>query len=215
MNPANDKKKPIITPAPNGPYLVKDLEELRNSKGQEIKTRPSVALCRCGGSSNKPFCDGTHAKIGFSSEKLTDGSEDKRENYSGAEVTIHDNRGLCAHAGRCTDGLSSVFRLGQEPWIDPNGAKAEEIIATVKKCPSGALSYSIQGSEHKDQDREPAVTVSKNGPYLITGSLELVGESFRQGASREHFTLCRCGHSKNKPFCDGTHWYVKFEDDKN
>ena len=134
MNSTKNKTKVTITPAPNGPYLVKDLETLRNSKGQELETKPSLALCRCGGSSNKPFCDGTHAKIGFYGKKLTDGSNNKRQDYVGSEVTIHDNRGLCAHAGRCTDGLPSVFRLKTEPWIDPDGANAEEIVAIVKKC---------------------------------------------------------------------------------
>jgi hypothetical protein len=102
-----------------------------------------------------------------------------------------------------------------EPWIDPDGAQVEEIIEAVKRCPSGALSYSIDGVERRDQDRESMITVSKDGPYLVTGRVELEGESRAEGASEEHYTLCRCGASKNKPFCDGTHWYVKFTDDKN
>ena len=76
------KSKPSITPAPDGPYLVRDLENLTNRKGP-IDTKPTMALCRCGGSANKPFCDGTHAKIGFSSAKLEGRVEDKRESYEG------------------------------------------------------------------------------------------------------------------------------------
>ena len=109
--------KPVVTPASNGPYLVKDLETLRNSKGETLETRPTVALCRCGGSENKPFCDGTHARIGFSDEKLGGGPQDQRENYAGSQITVHDNRGICSHAGRCTDGQPAVFRMKQEPWI--------------------------------------------------------------------------------------------------
>lgn len=211
---SSKKPRPTIACAPNGPYIVKHLEALRNASG-ELETKPQIALCRCGGSANKPFCDGSHTTNGFSSEKLADGSKDKRDNYVGQEITIHDNRGICAHAGRCTDGLAAVFRLKEEPWIHPNSAKAEEIIAIVKQCPSGALSYSIENVEDRDQDRDPAIMVAKNGPYVVTGGPELIGETRGEGASTEHFTLCRCGGSKNKPFCDGTHWSIEFTDDKN
>jgi CDGSH-type Zn-finger protein len=207
-------QKPTIIPSPDGPYLVKDLEKLSNNNGP-IEIKKTIALCRCGASANKPFCDGTHSKIGFSSAKLDGRVEDKRENYKGEKITIHDNRGICAHAGRCTNGLPKVFRLQQEPWIDPNASGSEEISGVIGKCPSGALSYSTDGVEHRDRDGEPAIFVAPNGPYLITGGPELK-ETFRaEGASTEHFTLCRCGGSKNKPFCDGTHWHIQFKDDKN
>ena len=207
--------KPTIAPAPNGPYLVKDLETLQDSKGETLETRPTVALCRCGQSENKPFCDGTHARVGFSDEKLEGRTEDRRKDYTGSQITLHDNRGICSHAGRCSDGQPSVFRLKQEPWIDPDGAVREEIIAVVKRRPSGALSYSVDGTEHRDQQREPAVLVSENGPYLITGEVDLADSPMGEGASREHYALCRCGASKNKPFCDGTHWSVEFTDENN
>jgi CDGSH-type Zn-finger protein len=208
------KAKPSIKLIANGPYIVNDLEDLRNQKGP-METQPRMALCRCGGSENKPFCDGSHAKIDFSSDKVTGRIEDKRENYEGDGVTIHDNRGICAHAGRCTDGLPSVFRLGQEPWIDPKGAPSDEIVSTVKQCPSGALSYSGDGENRSDAEDQPSIFVSPNGPYVVTGGPELHDTDRGEGASKEHFTLCRCGGSKNKPFCDGSHWYRKFTDDKN
>ncbi len=69
MKPTKPDSKPTIECAPNGPYLVKNLENLQNSKGDRIPTKPVIALCRCGGSANKPFCDGTHEKIGFKSEE--------------------------------------------------------------------------------------------------------------------------------------------------
>jgi CDGSH-type Zn-finger protein len=212
----SDRKKttPSITPMPDGPYVVKDLQNLQNRKGS-IETKPWIALCRCGGSGNKPFCDGTHAKIGFSSSKLEGRIEDKREDYEAKGITIHDNRGICAHAGRCTDGLPGVFRLDKEPWIDPNGTNVEEIVETIKQCPSGALSYSIGDVEHKDREGEPTVFVAPNGPYVVSGGPELLDTERGEGVSNEHFTLCRCGGSKNKPFCDGTHWHKKFTDDKN
>ena len=210
--------KPKIACLANGPYyLLSDMTAapvpyLRRANGEPCSTVRGVALCRCGGSKNKPFCDGTHGTIGFSDRRLADGSLDRRESYAGKRITIHDNRQLCAHAGFCTDRLASVFRMGSEPWIDPDGAAAQEIVATIRKCPSGALSYSIDGVEHRDQEREAAVTVTDHGPYAVTGGVELLGVAFGQEASREHYTLCRCGASKNKPFCDGSHWHVNFRD---
>jgi CDGSH-type Zn-finger protein len=219
MSSDNPSPKPKIACLPNGPYyLLYDLDPapvpyLRKWNGQACANIKGAALCRCGGSKNKPFCDGTHSINGFSDKKLTDGSANKRVDYRGRTITIHDNRGICSHAGFCTENLKRVFRMGEEPWIDPDGATAEEVIRVVRMCPSGALSYSVDGVEHRDQDREPMVTVTPNGPYAVTGGIELIGQEFGEGASREHYTLCRCGASKNKPFCDGSHWAVGFKDE--
>jgi CDGSH-type Zn-finger protein len=234
------KEKPKIMPLPNGPYYLlndmqpKIVENLQNSRGEPLSTVTGVALCRCGASNNKPFCDGTHATIGFSSEnkgteKDGNGEEknkvikDKRKDYAGEKITVHDNRRICSHAAECVNNLPSVFRLNARPWINPDGANVEEIINTIRKCPSGALSYSIDGIEHRDQnDRNPMVTVSKDGPYLIIGGVELIGGDANNnniiqhgdGASKEHYTLCRCGASNNKPFCDGMHKVINFKDDR-
>ena len=210
--------KPKLSCLPNGPYYLlhdmtpAEVPNLRRANGDPCANVHGIALCRCGGSKNKPFCDGTHSTIGFKSERLTDGSSDRRVNYKGKQITIHDNRGICAHAGACTDNLKAVFRMDSEPWIDPDAAAVDEIVATIRKCPSGALSYSIDGAEHRDEERPPMVTVTNDGPYTITGGVELLDVPFGEGASREHYTLCRCGGSKNKPFCDGTHWSLGFRD---
>jgi CDGSH-type Zn-finger protein len=230
------KEKPKILPLPNGPYyLLNDLkpkivENLQNSKGEPLSTMSGVALCRCGASKNKPFCDGTHGTIGFSSENKVaeNGSsgekkviKDKRKDYVGKMITVHDNRRICSHATECVNNLPSVFKLNARPWIDPDAASLEEIINTIRKCPSGALSYSIDGVEYKDQnERIPMVTISKDGPYLITGGIDLIGDNnnilqFGAGASKEHYTLYRCGASNAKPFCDGVHKVINFKDDKN
>lgn len=206
---------PVIECAPNGPYLVKNLDRLWNSKGDSLATKPVTALCRCGRSSSKPFCDGTHKNVGFSDARLTDGSDGKRVSYVGSRITIHDNRGICAHAGYCTEGLQAVFNSERKPWIDPDGASVETVVAVIRKCPSGALSYSLDGVEHLDRTREPSITVTENGPYAVVGGARLVGADMRDGAATERFTLCRCGASKNKPFCDGSHWEIEFKDDKN
>jgi CDGSH-type Zn-finger protein len=215
MSKETDSKTAVIEPAPNGPYLVKNPPTLKNSKGETLETKPVTALCRCGRSDNKPFCDGTHAKVGFSSERIADGSTDKQDHYEGKAITINDNRGVCAHSARCTDGLKSVFKYGEEPWIDPDGADLEAIKKQVRECPSGALSYTMDGVEHDRYHHEAGIGIVKNGPYRVFGGIELVEASAgRKPQSRDHYTLCRCGGSKNKPFCDGTHW-KGFKDDKN
>jgi len=205
----------VLEPLPNGPYLVKGLGRLANSMGETLPTKDVIALCRCGGSQNKPFCDGTHKKKDFSGENLSDRSRDRRVGYVAEGITIHDNRGICSHAGFCSDSLRAVFDPKRKPWIEAHAADADEIAAVVRTCPSGALSYSIGGVEHRDREREPEILVSKDGPYHVRGGIELVDAPWGEGASREHYALCRCGESKNKPFCDGTHWAIEFTDEKN
>ena len=111
-----------ITPTANGPYQVEGASSIsRMGDEDDIDISPRAFLCRCGGSSNKPFCDGTHARNGFSSDKDPTRVPDQRDDYGAGNLTIHDNRGLCAHAGRCTDNLASVFRLGTAIQIKLNG----------------------------------------------------------------------------------------------
>src|SRR5919202_1797512 len=212
------KEKPKIMPLPNGPYYLlndmkpKIVENLQNSKGEPLSTVTGVAICRCGASNNKPFCDGTHATIGFSSEnkgteKDGNGEErnkvikDKRKDYAGEKITAHDNRRICSHAAECVNNLPSVFRLNARPWINPDGANIEEIINTIGKCPSGALSYSIDGIEHRDQNDRNNNNNNNNIQY-------------GDGASKEHYTLCRCGASNNMPFFDVMHKVINFKDDR-
>jgi CDGSH-type Zn-finger protein len=83
--------------------------------------------------------------------------------------------------------------------------------------PFWCIELSIEGIEYRDYDGKPLVKVSKNGPYLVSGGIELVGgeAEFPEDLSKEHYTLCRCGASNNKPFCDGSHSTINFKDDKN
>jgi CDGSH-type Zn-finger protein len=128
----NNQVKPKILPLPNGPYyLINDMQpkvvdNLKNFKGETLSTTIGIALCRCGASKNKPFCDGTHSVIRFSSKNMTlkenDTSKispkDKRRDYTDKEITIHDNRKICSHAAECVNNLPSVFKLGSRPWIN-------------------------------------------------------------------------------------------------
>lgn len=212
--------EPEIRVSLDGPYVVTNVCEFRSWLGEALPAKAEMALCRCGQSSNKPFCDGSHAKANFSGAKDPSRVPDRRDEYDGVGVQIFDNRGICAHSGFCTDRLASVFHVGKEPFVTPSGGRMDEIIQAVRACPSGALSYGIDAVEaraHVDQKRPPAIEVSKDGPYRITGGVRLVDEVGNdvlraEGSSREHYTLCRCGHSQNKPFCSGMHWHVKFAD---
>ena len=197
----------------NGPYCVRGPMRLRDARGADLPAVGSIALCRCGNSAKKPFCDGTHKKTGFDGANLTVGPVDAAQAYRGKRITIHDDREICSHSGVCTDNLSAVFRLGQEPWIDADGADAEVVMALVQRCPSGALSYSMEGAPTTEAPNECLITASKNGPYCVSGPVALA-EDGAQPRFPERYALCRCGASKNKPFCDGTHWAVGFDESR-
>ena len=204
----------------DGPYLLTNLHRLRSWLGVDMTTMPQVALCRCGRSASKPLCDGTHADVGFTDGKDPNRVPDRLDTYAGVQVTVRDNRGTCAHSGFCTDRLPTVFRREADTFVAPSEGRMDEIVRAVHGCPSGALSLAAEEREADptvDRDREPAVEVSKDGPYRITGRIPLLDARSEPvprnaGASLEHDSLCRCGHSRNKPFCSGTHWYVDFHD---
>ncbi len=205
-----DKKISIAT-SPNAPLVVKNLENLTEANGNSFPAKKkAVALCRCGNSKNKPFCDGQHGKISWSDKKSSDRQPRKIDSYNGKKITIHDDRGICSHAGFCTAGLPKVFQMKVEPWINPDAETVEEIIKTIKKCPSGALSYSIDGILYNKFSEYPKITITKDGPYCVNGSIEFYDKD--RPETENHYTLCRCGNSKNKPFCDGQHWYIHFKD---
>ncbi len=212
---------PEIRCAANGPYLVTNAARVAGWLGEELPTRPQMALCRCGESAIKPLCDAACVRVGFTDRKDPKRVPDKRDTYDGVQLTVFDNRGICQHSGFCTDRLNTVFHT-EGAFVTPSGGRMDEIIRAVRDCPSGALSYAIDGIEARaqvdwDNTRGATIEVSKDGPYRITGSIPLTdqaGESVKRaaGSSLEHYALCRCGHSQNKPFCSGMHWYVDFKD---
>jgi len=209
------ESKPVaIKMVKDGPYIVKDLQNFSNQKGA-IVCKEAIGLCRCGQSANKPYCDGTHKNIGFNSDNQFDPAKDRLDSYQGKEITIHDNRSICAHAGYCTDGLPSVFRYGEDPFVDPDGASFEEIVDIVNQCPSGALSYTIEDESETRIINDASIFIEPNGPYVVKGKVVLLDTAKGKGASESSYTLCRCGASKNKPFCDGSHWDINFTDDDN
>jgi CDGSH-type Zn-finger protein/truncated hemoglobin YjbI len=183
---------------------------------------PTLALCRCGASATKPSCDGVCHSNGFTDAKDPKRVPDQRDSYPGTQVTIFDNRGICQHSGLCTDRAPVAFRTNAEPFVAPSGARLDELVRAVRDCPSGALSLAFDGQEARDLadwngSRERVIEVTQDGPYRVTGGIPVTDADGADvpraaGSSREHYALCRCGHSQNKPFCSGMHWYVEFRD---
>lgn len=204
----------LLEPLSNGPYLATNASNLTNSKGEELLTHPAIALCRCGESANKPFCDGTHSRIGFTSEKSPERTSDGVKDFAGADITVHYNLLQCASAEHCSEELAAVFRKGEKPWIQPDHGSPQEIMEVIERCPSGALRYTFNGKTGPASREHPQIRIAKNGPYEVEG-IALRVDQWSEAAARDRYTLCRCGASKNKPFCDGSHWRIGFTDDKN
>ncbi len=205
--------KPSISMSPKGPFIVKGLERLTDAQDQPIETgRPVLALCRCGASKNKPLCDGTHSSVGFSGEKERTETFGTRE-FEGTELTVVDNVGFCCHNGACVDGAPEVFfrREGDVRVSAPDEADRQTIIDTIRKCPSGALAYRLEGELHDEYFSDPEIFISANGPLHVRGGITLNNPGGDPPVSSDHYALCRCGASKNKPFCDGTHKEIGFE----
>ncbi|GAB5446279.1 CDGSH iron-sulfur domain-containing protein [Gymnodinialimonas sp.] len=208
---------PKITPAPNGPLIVENPPRLTGADGTDIETPPKFGLCRCGASARKPFCDGSHAKIGFESApdhtRLRNKALDYAGEVNGVPVTISYTPVLCTHAAECQKRAARVFNPKAKPWIQPENGSAAEIMDVIAACPSGALRVSVgdQTAQHLTTG-DMGIAVEKNGPFHVT-NVPLDAEFNGVGASRAKYSLCRCGLSKNKPFCDGSHYDAKWSDD--
>jgi len=175
--------------------------------GAEIETKPAMALCRCGQSANKPFCDGSHNAAGFKSRGGDDKAEgpDRVFSYEGTQATVHFNPRLCAHAAECGRIAVSVFNPAQKPWVQPDEGTVEQIEAVVAACPSGALQMSAPGGSPQSRTPDRAqVVVQKDGPYWITG-VQIETDASAEMVLDDKYVLCRCGQSGNKPYCDGSH----------
>jgi CDGSH-type Zn-finger protein/ferredoxin len=210
-------KKAIITVVENGPYIVQNLDIIENYKGEAFDAKPVMALCRCGASNNKPYCDGAHVDINFQEKNREANAPKKIKKYVGKKITVNFDLSICAHAAICLNTLPSVFDLKCRPWVNAEGAKPEMIMATINKCPSGALSYEINddtndaSTANNDENcHSSKITVIKNGPLNVEGNVELQGHITCRPSNDKQFCLCRCGHSKNAPFCDGSHFREHF-----
>jgi CDGSH-type Zn-finger protein len=185
------------------------------SEGPAIKTQQNYALCRCGQSKTKPFCDGTHSKVGF------DGTETaSREPYAaqadvfdGPTMMLSDAQPLCAF-GRFCDPNGQVWN--QVAGTDDPKVR-ETFIRQVANCPAGRL---VAWDKATQTAIEPELAVSIgliedpiqecSGPLWLRGGITVVAADGFEYERRNRVTLCRCGRSANKPFCDGAHAQIKF-----
>lgn len=194
----------------DGPLILKSDTPILVRDGEVLITETTSYLCRCGSSANKPFCDGEHKKQGFTTRREI--KEELLQEYEGKDITVHFNRSICAGAGACVKGLPSVFISGSSSsWIHPNSDSVDNIINTIKACPSGALSYSLNGKIHIHAKVKPKITIVKDGPYNVEG-ISSTHKLKPTNFSETKYTLCRCGHSRNKPYCDYSHAEKEWKD---
>jgi len=179
------------------------------SDGKAIEIKKNSILCRCGKSKKQPFCDGIHKKIGFKSLNILENEIVQR--YDGKEINIIFNRSICAGAGTCVRNFPNIYKNASENWIFPDNDSLREGIKSVIQCPSGALSYELNGNVISKGYDDIKISVIPKGPLNIQGKVSLDVDKWSTNANKEQYSLCRCGASINKPFCDYTHASLKDE----
>jgi len=134
---------------------------------------------------------------------------EKNKEYSNREITVVWKPGTCIHSAKCVNGLPSVFKPDDSPWIQVDEANSDELMATIDNCPSGALSYykNADGSSNEKTDviDEIRVEVFDNGPLVVHGTLEITHTDGHKEIKKRSSAFCRCGKTGNNPFCDGSH----------
>ncbi len=140
---------------------------------------------------------------------------DKRiRKYTSPDIDVTFDVDLCIHVGECTDGLPDVFDTDKHPWIMPGKATADKVAEVVLRCPTGALHFNRKdGGEQETTPARNTIDVQVDGPLYIRGDITI---SDMEGNTIHHDTrlaLCRCGVSKNKPYCDNSHVEINFKAD--
>jgi CDGSH-type Zn-finger protein len=233
---ATQDDAPRIVIIKNGPYKIlghvplvhktqvvsEQGEPLSWKKEKEYDTGPDDCyyLCRCGKSKVMPFCDRFHREIGFDGTETADtGPIAKRQvrMKGGTHLIVMKDSSLCMDSGYC--GL--VGRT-LEKFVEGSSDSEKRIIAIsmVEKCPSGALTYRVEEDEPEiepDLPRQIAATteITSDGPIVgplwVSGNIPVERSDQQPVETRNRVTLCNCGCSENKPFCDGTHRYMAEE----
>ena len=132
--------------------------------------------------------------------------------FESNDITVTWSKRRCIHAAECVRGLPDVFEPGRKPWVMPEHATADEIAEVVMRCPTGALHFERHdGGAAEAPQAENVIRVTRHGPLELRGALEIAtagGAALRETRA----SLCRCGRSRNKPFCDGSHHPAGFRD---
>src|SRR5712691_7904178 len=217
--------------AENGPYLVSGSVPIAVQviapnteglswdwvQGRLFQAEASYALCRCGASATKPFCDGTHAKVGFDGTETASRETVARqaETYDGPTLTLRDAESLCAFARFC-DPAGKIWSLIEQ--TDDPAARAL-VIREANHCPAGRLVvHDTRTRKPIENPLPPSIGVVEDpalgcsGPLWVRGGIAIESEGGTRYETRNRVTLCRCGASSNKPFCDGSHAAIKFDD---
>jgi uncharacterized Fe-S cluster protein YjdI len=118
--------------------------------------------------------------------------------YEGEHIEVTYDAARCLHAAECVRGMPAVFDTTKRPWIAPDGADAEALAAVIRRCPTGALHYTLRDGEPEQPSVPTRIRIANGGPLLIEGDLELEGRRETRAA------ICRCGKSSNEPYCDGS-----------
>lgn len=214
----------------NGPYIVygevplvrkaqvisEHGEPLTWRKTDVIETEDTYALCRCGQSTAKPFCDGTHARIKFDGSETADTGLTIHRQFlveGSSTITVKRDTSLCMEAGFCGTRFTNIEKM--MPDADDTQIRAQ-IIAMIERCPSGSYVYQINSAEDIEPDFPRAIAVTMEGPYAgalwVTGGIPIERADGQPFETRNRVTLCRCGQSGQKPLCDGTHREIDFSD---
>ena len=133
-----------------------------------------------------------------------------RKVYRSSDIEVSFDLDICVHIGECLRGDPNVFKLDRRPWLLPDGAGADVVAEVVERCPSGALLYRrLDGHAQEEHDGPTTVTPMRDGPLLVVGKIQVRREDGTI-ETLPRATLCRCGHSEHKPFCDNHHLTVGF-----
>lgn len=210
---------------PDGPYQISgaNLQKMKpvlNSAGRPqaweflgpIEAAETYELCRCGASSNKPFCDWTHVTIEFNGKETAQlaPSHSRAKYYEGKGLIMLDDKPLCIHAGFCVSEKTDVWELIEQAQ---DGDSRAEIIRIINLCPSGRLAYQeVPQGPIVEEDLPQGIGIIEDGPIYVRGGIPVEGANGQNFEKQNRMTLCRCGASKNKPFCDGTHTDLGFKD---
>ncbi|MEM7637934.1 MAG: CDGSH iron-sulfur domain-containing protein [Pseudomonadota bacterium] len=134
--------------------------------------------------------------------------------YKGDTQTVTWDRRLCIHVGECGRAKGDLFVGGRDPWCDPNVSDQADIADVVARCPTGALAVRDQDGNAviEAAPDENEVLIANDGPLYVSGDLSIDGASDDMQSATRRAALCRCGASKNKPFCDNSHRDIDFQD---